>query len=84
MKIYLVIDAISGEDYFPNNEPNLLLLTNQKERAKTFFDDEIENWEDDLENFDSNITDCGNGLLYECTDFEGDSHRMIKLIEVEL
>lgn len=83
MKIYVIIDAVSGEDYTAN-EPSLLFISNNKQDAKDFFDDEIENWEDDLENFDSNITDCGNGLLYECTDFEGDSHRMIKLIEKDL
>lgn len=84
MKVYIVVDACSGEDYSAD-DPTILLVTNNQKKATQFFDDEITNWEDGLENFDSDVTDYGSGgLVYECTDYEGDSHRVMKLIEKDL
>lgn len=84
-KIYIVVDACSGEDY-STDDPNILFVTTNEQEAKDFFADEISNWEDGLVNFDAS---CNEGLgeliyVYECTDFEGDSHRIMKLIEKEL
>lgn len=84
MKVYIVVDACSGEDYSAD-DPTILLVTNNQKKAKQFFDDEIANWEDGLEDFDSNTDEYSDGtLVYECTDFEGDSHRVMKLIEKEI
>lgn len=84
MKVYVVVDACSGEDYSAD-DPTVLLVTNDQKKAKQFFDDEITNWEDGMESFDSDVSDHGSsGLVYECTDFAGDSHRVMKLIEKEI
>ena len=82
-KVYIVVDACSGEDYSAD-DPTVLFVTTDKEKAKRFFEDEISNWEDGLTNFETDISKCEDGLLYmcyECTDFEGDSHRILKLTE---
>ena len=83
MKVYIVMDALSSDDY-TTDEPSLLFISGNKQEAKDFFNDEIANWEDGMENHDSNTSQTSNALVYECTDFEADSHRIIKLIEVEL
>ena len=77
-KIYIVIDACSGEDY-STDEPNVLFVTTDFKKAKQFFEDEISNWEDGMTDFDSS----NDGLYYDCTDFEGDSHRVMKIVERE-
>ena len=84
-KIYIVVDACSGEDY-SSDDPTILCVTNSYEKAKQFFDDEISNWEDGLENYDSNCEEYSGEtkLIYECTDFDGDSHRVMKLVEKEI
>ena len=84
-KIYIVVDACSGEDYSAD-DPTILFASNSYKKAKEFFDDEISNWEDDLESYDSNCEEYSGEtkLIYECTDFDGDSHRVIKLVEKEI
>ena len=84
-KIYIVVDACSGEDYSAD-DPTILFVTNSYEKAKEFFDDEISNWEDGLESYDSNCVEYSGDtkLIYECTDFDGDSHRVMKLVEKEI
>ena len=84
-KIYIVVDACSGEDYSAD-DPIILFVSDSYEKAKEFFDDEVSNWEDDLESYDSNCEEYSGEtkLIYECTDFDGDSHRVIKLVEKEI
>ena len=84
-KIYIVVDACSGEDYSAD-DPTILFVSDSHKKAKEFFDDEISNWEDDLESYDSNGEEYSGEtkLIYECTDFDGDSHRVIKLVEKEI
>ena len=81
-KIYIVVDACSGEDYSVD-DPTVLCVETDGEKANDFFNEEIENWESGMTNFDSNVTEYPGEtkLVYECTDFEGDSHRIMKLIE---
>ena len=84
-KIYIIVDACSGEDYSAD-DPTVLFVGTDLAEAKQFFDDEISNWEDGMENFDSSW-DEGRGeikLTYECTDFDGDSHRVMRLVEKEI
>jgi len=84
MKVYIIFDACSGEDY-STDDPTILYVSTSKEKAKEFFDDEVSNWEDGMEEYDSNIDEYADGtLVYECTDFEGDSHRIMKLVESEV
>lgn len=84
MKVYIVVDACSGEDYSAD-DPAILLVTDNQKKAKQFFDNEIAKWEDGLEDFDADVSDhASGGLVYECTDYEGDSHRVMKLIEKEV
>ena len=84
-KIYIVVDACSGEDYSAD-DPTILFVSDSYKKAKEFFDDEISNWEDALESYDSNCEEYSGEtkLIYECTDFDGDSHRVIKLVEKEI
>jgi len=82
-KVYIVVDACSGEDY-SCDDPTILLVTEDEKKAKQFFDDEISNWEDCMEDYDSNVEEYAECLVYECTDFEGDSHRIMKLVEKEI
>ena len=84
-KIYIVVDACSGEDYSAD-DPTILFVSDSYKKAKQFFDDEISNWEDDLENYDSNCEEYSGEtkLIYECTDFENDSHRIMKLVKKEI
>ena len=84
-KIYIVVDACSGEDYSAD-DPTILFVSSNYEEARNFFDDEISNWEDGLEDYEANC-DEGSGetkFIYECTDFECDSHRIMKLVEKEI
>ena len=84
-KIYIVVDACSGEDY-STDDPTILFVSSKYKEAKDFFNDEIANWEDGLEDFDSNCEKYSGEtkLIYECTDFENDSHRIMKLVEKEI
>ena len=84
-KIYIVVDACSGEDYSAD-DPTILFVSDSYKKAKEFFDDEVSNWEDDFESYDSNCEEYSGEtiLIYECTDFDGDSHRVIKLVEKEI
>ena len=84
-KIYIVVDACSGEDYSAD-DPTILFVSSKYKEAKDFFNDEIANWEDGLEDFDSNCEDFlgETKMIYECTDFEGDSHRIMKLVKKEI
>ena len=84
-KVYIVVDACSGEDYSCDDPTILGVFTDAKE-AKDFFDDEISNWEDGMTNFDANCEECCGDVkfVYECTDYEGDSHRIMKLVEREI
>jgi hypothetical protein len=83
--VYVIVDCCSGEDY-STDDPTVLLITTDKDEAQQFFNDEISNWEDGMTNFDSNITEHygETKLVYECTDYEGDSHRVMKLVEKEI
>lgn len=84
-KIYIVVDACSGEDY-STDDPTILFVSSKYKEAKDFFNDEIANWEDGLEDFDSNCEKYSGEtkLVYECTDFENDSHRIMKLVKKEI
>ena len=84
-KIYIVVDACSGEDYSAD-DPTILFVSSKYKEAKDFFNDEIANWEDGLEDFDSNCEKYSGEtkLIYECTDFENDSHRIMKLVKKEI
>lgn len=83
-KIYIVVDACSGEDY-STDDPTILFVTTDYKKALSFWDDEISNWEDGMTNYDSNVTEyVGKELMYECTDFDGDSHRIMRLVEKEI
>ena len=84
-KIYIVVDACSGEDYSAD-DPTILFVSSNYKEAKDFFNDEISNWEDGLEDFDSNCEELSGEtkMIYECTDFDGDSHRIMKLVEKEV
>ena len=85
MKIFIVVDACSGEDY-SCDDPTVLLVTDDYEKAENFFNDEVDNWEDGMTDFESNVeTDFAScKMVYECTDFEGDSHRILKLVIKEV
>ena len=82
-KIYIIVDACSGEDYSVD-DPTVLFTTTNKQKAKEFFENEISNWEDGTEVYESDTFEHADGLVYECTDYDGDSHRIMKLIETEV
>ena len=83
-KVYIVVDACSGEDY-SCDDPTVMFVTADLKKARGFFEDEISNWEDGMTNFEHNVDEYDNGtLIYECTDFEGDSHRIMRLVEKEV
>lgn len=82
-KVYVVVDVCSGQDYSAD-DPTVLFVSSSKEVAKEFFDNEISNWEDGMEDFESYVSYSDNGFVYECTDFIGDSHRVMKLVEKEV
>ena len=79
-KLYLIVDVRSGEDY-NTDEPYLLLVTKDENEAIEFFNKEIEEWEEGMENNTSNIdySKYTGEHLYECTDYDGDTHRIMKL-----
>ena len=82
--VYVIVDACSGEDY-STDDPTVLLVTTDKAKAIDFFSIEIENWRDGMTNYDDNETVYEDGtIVYECTDFEGDSHRILKLVKKEI
>ena len=79
--VYVVVDACSGEDY-SCDDPTVLFVTNDLESGIQFFENEIENWEDGMTDFDSDKQIYGDGqIVYECTYYEGDSHRILKLVK---
>ena len=84
-KIYIVVDACSGEDYGAD-DPTILFVSSNYKEAKKFFKDEISTYENDLEDFVSNCEEHSGEtkLVYECTDFESDAHRIMKLVEKEI
>ena len=85
MIVYIVVDACSGEDYSAD-DPTILFVSVDEKEAKHFFDNEISNWEDGMTNYDANCEECygENKFIYECTDFKGDSHRIMKLVKKEI
>ena len=83
-KIYIIVDACSGPDY-STDDPTILFVTIDEKEARDFFDDEISNWEDGLEDFDSNVDEYADGtFVYECSNFDDHSHRVMKLVEKEI
>ena len=82
-KVYIIVDACSGEDYSVD-DPTVLFVTTDEKKAKDFFDDEISNWEDGMEVYESDVYETSDGKIYECTDYDGDSHRIMKLVETEV
>lgn len=84
-KVYIVVDDYRCEGY-SGNDPAILFVSDSYEKAKSFFNYEITSYEDDLENFDSNCESFlgETKMIYECTDFEGDAHRIMKLVEKEI
>ena len=84
MKVYVVVDCCGGESY-SKDAPTVLCVSADKKETQEFFDNEIDNWEDGMKNFESSITDRDDlGLTYECFDFEGDTHRIMVLVEREV
>ena len=80
-KVYIIVDCCSGEDY-STDDPTVLFVTTDEAKAKDFFCDEIENWKDGMTNYDDREHFYADGtVVYECTDFENDSHRVMKLVE---
>ena len=84
-KIYIVVDACSGEDYSAD-DPAILFVSDNYKKAKSFFNHEISTYESDLENFDSNCEEHlgETKMIYECIAFDGDAHRIMKLVEKEI
>ena len=84
-KIYIVVDDYRCEGY-SGNDPAILFVSDSYEKAKSFFNYEITTYESDLENFDSNREERSGEtkLVYECIAFDGDTHRIIKLVEKEI
>ena len=84
-EVYVVVDACSGEDYSAD-DACVFGVFEKFEDAKQFFDDEVSNWRDELsENYEDDVYDSIDGTwYYECTDFDYDSHRMLKLVKKEL
>ena len=84
-KFYIVVDVCNGEDYSAD-DPTILFLGTDEREAKEFFDNEISNWEDGMTDFKASCDEGYDNIkyIYECTDFEEDSHRVMKLVEKEL
>ena len=79
--VYVIVDCCSGEDY-STDDPTVLFVTNDLESGIQFFENEIENWEDGMTDFDSDKQIYEDGqIVYECTDYEGDSQRILKLVK---
>ena len=84
-KIYIVVEVYRCEGYSYDG-PAILFVSDNYEKAKSFFNHEISTYEDDLENFDSNCEEHlgETKLVYECIAFDGDTHRIMKLVEKEI
>ena len=84
-EVYVVVDCCSGEDYSVD-DPTVFGVFEKFEDAKQFFDNEVNNWKDYLsENYEDDVYEYKNGtLVYECTDFDHDEHRIMKLVKTEL
>ena len=84
-KIYIVVEVYRCEGC-SDDDPAILFVSDNYEEAKSFFNHEISTYEDGLEDFDSNCEKYSGEtkLIYECTDFENDSHRIMKLVEKEI
>ena len=82
-KVFIVVDACSGEDYSAD-DPTVLFVSESPNDARVFFNDEISNWEDGMTDYDSEVTEYVDQVVYECTDYEGDSHRILKMVPMEV
>lgn len=85
-EVYVVVDCCSGEDY-SNDDPTVLGVFDRYPDAKQFFNDEVDNWRDELsDDYEDEVyEDVGDSILmYECTDFEYDTHRILKLVKTNL
>ena len=84
-KVYIVVDDYRCEGY-SGDDSAILFVSDNYEKAKSFFNHEISTYESDLENFDSNCEEHlgETKLVYECVAFDGDTHRIMKLVEKEI
>ena len=84
-KVYIIVDDYHCEGY-SDDSPAILFVSDNYEKAKSFFDYEILTYEGDLKNFDSNCEEHlgETKLVYECIAFDGDTHRIMKLVEKEI
>ena len=84
-KVYIVVEVYHCEGY-SGDDPAILFVSDSYEKAKSFFNHEISTYEEDLENFDSNCEEHlgETKLVYECIAFDGDTHRIMKLVEKEI
>ena len=84
-EVYVIVDCCSGEDY-STDDPTVFGVFEKFEDAKQLFDDEVDNWRDTLsENYEDDVYEYEDGtMIYECTDFDYDEHRILKLIKTEL
>lgn len=84
-KIYIVVEVYRCEGY-SGDDPAILFVSDNYEKAKSFFNHEISTYESDLEKFDSNCEEHSGEtkLVYECIAFDGDTHRVMKLVEKEI
>lgn len=87
MKVYIVVDCCGGVEY-STDDPTILFVGTSREKAETFFNNEIENWEDGLTDYEADVYELKdnieNTLFYEITDFESDTHRIMKLVCKEI
>lgn len=85
MKVYIVVDCCSGEHYSVD-DPTILFVSTSFKKAKQFFDNEIEDGRpEEKGNYDDNVVEISdNTIIYEITDYDEDTHRIIKLVEKEL
>ena len=84
-KAYIVVEVYRCEGCI-DDDLAILFVSDNYEKAKSFFNHEISTYEEDLEDFVSNCEEHSGEtkLVYECTDFEGDAHRIMKLVEKEI
>ena len=84
-KVYIVVEVYRCEGCI-DDDLAILFVSDNYEKAKSFFNHEISTYESDLENFDSNCEEHlgETKLVYECIAFDGDTHRIIKLVEKEI
>ena len=84
-KIYIIVEVYRCEGCI-DDDLAILFVSDNYEKAKSFFNHEISTYESDLENFDSNCEEHlgETKLVYECIAFDGDTHRIIKLVEKEI